>query len=234
MKNTTGLRSRDIYTSTKDAYKRKYPNGKGIVITQSYLRLQSAILATLSSIEFGLLVNELAPNAQSVDPTEKRLSIVDNFLITEMRVSILKRPSGEAVANQAASLFPNPLIFSKVGEADAFQVVYNSDLNLQINGDTILDSWDVNRHYRVGTAQKGVNLNATGAAADKYQADAYESATNGFYPVTPQIEVRGNAKNRFRINLPVSSDLSGTSSDNFVILDLRGLLIQNGSTTAQR
>lgn len=231
---STGLRSRDIYTSTREIYAKRYPRGKGIVITQSFLRLQSAVLATLSSIEFGLLVNELAPGAQNVDPTEKRLSIVDNFLITEMKVSLVKRPTGEAVANQAESLFPNPLIFTRVGEADSMQVVYNGLLNLQINGDTILDSWDVLRHYRVGTAQKGVNLNATGAAADKYQADSFENATFGFYPVTPQIEVRGNAKNRFRIELPVSTNLSGTASDNFVILTLRGLLIQNGSSTAQR
>lgn len=231
---STGLRSRDIYTSTKEIYKRRYPNGKGIVITQSYLRLQSAILATLSSIEFALLVNENAPGSLSVDPTEKRLSIVDNFLITEMKLSLVKRPTGENVANQAESMFPNPLIFSGAGEADALQVIYNSLLNLQINGDTILDSWDVQRHYRVGTAQKGVNLNATGGAADKFQADTFESATYGFYPVTPQIEVRGNAKNRFRIELPVSANLAGTASDNFVILTLRGLLIQNGSSTAQR
>ena len=76
--------------------------------------------------------------------------------------------------------------------------------------------------------------NATGAAADKYQADSFENATTGFYPVTPQIEVRGNAKNRFRIDLPGSTNLAGTASDNFVILTLRGLLIQNGSSTAQR
>jgi len=231
---STGLRSRDIYTSTKEIYTRRYPRGKGIVITQSFLRLQSAILATLSSIEFGLLVNELAPGASSVDPTEKRLSIVDNFLITEMKISLVKRPTGQTVAQRAESLFPNPLIFTGANEAANFQVVYNGLMSLQINGDTILDSWDALRHYRVGTAQKGVNLNATGAAADKYQADSFENATTGFYPVTPQIEVRGNAKNRFRIDLPGSTNLAGTASDNFVILTLRGLLIQNGSSTAQR
>lgn len=118
---STGLRSRDIYTSTKEIYKRRYPNAKGIVITQSFLRLQSAILATLSSIEFGLLVNELAPGASTVDPTEKRLSIVDNFLITELKISLVKRPSGESVANQAESFFPNPQVFTGVGEADAYK-----------------------------------------------------------------------------------------------------------------
>jgi hypothetical protein len=233
---TTGNRGRDIYTSVKDKYLGKYGRNTGIVITQSYLRLQSAPLSTGSSVEFGVLVNETAQGAVSVDPSEKRLNLVDNFLVTEMRLSLAKKAVGQAHVGQSTlKQFPNPLIFAAANEAKNLMEVYNGFLSCIINGETILDSWDLLRHYRVGTAQEAVMLNATGGAADAYQADNYDSASYGYFPVTPQIELRGNAKNKFRINLPDSVSLAGAAGEsNYLILEFRGLLIQNGSTIAQK
>jgi hypothetical protein len=233
MSKTTGLRNRDIFTSVKDKYLNRYGKGSGIVITQSYLRLQSAVLSTQSSIQFGVLVNELAPNTSTVDPSEKRLSLVDNFLITEMRFSLLKVATGDTASISPLFQYPNEYVFTGSGEAKNLESVYNSSFSLLINGETILDSWDVRRHYRVGTAQQGLAV-STAASANTYGADTHDSASYGYFPVTPQIELRGNAKNKLTINLPVSVNLAGTSSSNYIVCELRGLLVQNGSAIAQR
>jgi hypothetical protein len=129
--------------------------------------------------------------------------------------------------------FPNEYKFTGSGEAKNLMNVYNGFLSCVINGETILDSWDVNRHYRVGTSQEGLAASAN-ATVNLYAADNYDSASYGFYPVTPQIELRGNAKNRLRINLPANVSLAGTASTNYAILEVRGLLVQNGSAIAQR
>lgn len=229
----TGLRARDIYSSIKEKYAVRYGKSSGIVITQSYLRLQSAALTTQSSIQFGVLVNELAPNTSTVDPSEKRLALVDNFLITEMRISLLKVATGDTASISPLFQFPNEYVFSGSGEAKNLESIYNSSFSLLINGETILDSWDTRRHYRVGTAQQGLAV-STAASNNTYQADNCDSASYGFFPVTPQIELRGNAKNKLTINLPVSVNLAGTSSSNYVVCELRGLLVQNGSAIAQR
>jgi len=228
----SGLRARDIYTSIKDKYLTRYGRQSGIVITQSYLRLQSAPLTTQSSIQFGVLVNELAPNTSSVDPSEKRLALVDNFLITEIRFSLLKVATGDSASISPLYQYPNEYVFSGSGEAKNLESVYNSSFGLLINGETILDSWDVRRHYRVGTAQEGLEVSA--GTNNFYTADTHDSASYGYFPVTPQIELRGNAKNKLTINLPVSVNLAGTGSNNYVVCELRGLLVQNGSAIAQR
>lgn len=228
----TGLRARDIYSSIKEKYLNRYGKQSGIVITQSFLRLQSAVLTTQSSIQFGVLVNELAPNTSSVDASEKRLALVDNFLITEMRFSLCKVASGDSASISPLYQFPNNVVFSGSNEAKNLESVYNSSFSLLINGETILDSWDVRRHYRVGTAQQGVEV-STGTN-NSYLADTHDSASYGYFPVTPQIELRGNAKNKLTISLPVSVNLAGTGSSNYVVCELRGLLVQNGSAIAQR
>lgn len=233
MNKATGLRARDIYSSIREKYVTRYGKSAGIVITQSYLRLQSAALTTQSSIQFGVLVNELAPNTSTVDPSEKRLALVDNFLITEMRFSLLKVASGDTASISPLYQFPNEYVFSGVDEAKNLESIYNSSFSTIINGETILDSWDVRRHYRVGTAQQGLAV-STNPTANTYQADTHDSASWGYFPVTPQIELRGNAKNKLTINLPVSVNLAGTGSSNYVVCELRGLLVQNGSAIAQR
>lgn len=229
----TGLRSRDIFNNVKGKYDSRYGKQAGIVITQSYLRLQSAALGTQSSIDFGVLVNELAPGATSVDASERRLSLVDNFLITEMRISLLKVATGDSASISTLNQFPNEYKFTASGEAKNLMSIYNGYLSAVINGETILDGWDISRHYRVGTAQEGLAASAN-ATVNLYAADNHDSASYGFYPVTPQIELRGNAKNKLRINLPVSANLAGTSSTNYAVLEVRGLLVQNGSAIAQR
>lgn len=235
-KQTSGNRSRDIYTSIKTAYTSKYGSAKqsGIVITQGYLRSMSAALsATQGGVTFGILVNDISSGATAIDASEQRLNLVDNFLATEIRVSLLKVATGDTASISTISTFPNALVFAKAGEAKALMNVYNGKLSVVINGETIIDSWDVMRHYRVGNAQKLVLTAATGTG-NAWEASTYDNASYGFYPVTPQIELRGNGKNKITLALPVGGDLTGTSSSNYVVLEMRGLLIQNGSTIAQK
>lgn len=233
-KQSSGQRGRDIFNNVLAKYQGQYGKNAGIIITQGYLRLQSAALsATQGSFKFGVLVNEFASGASSVDASERRLSLVDNFLVTEMRVSLLKVASGDTASISTISTFPNSLVFAKSGEAKQLMSIYNGALAVEINSEKIIDGWDIMRHYRVGNAQKSV-LTAASGTGNAWDANTYDSASYGFFPVTPQIELKGNAKNNLSILLPVSGDCTGTSSSNYVVLELRGLLIQNGSRIAQR
>lgn len=234
MKNSTNSRSREIFNAALSKYTGEYGKKAGIVITQGYLRLLSAAMtATQGSFQFGVLKSEFASGANTLDPSEKRLNIVDNFLVTEMRISLVKVATGETVSISTPSMFPNPLVFAKSGEAGNLMQIYNGQLSIEIDGTKILDGWDINRHYRVGNAQKSV-LTAASGTGNSWQASTYDNASYGYYPVTPQIELKGNSKNTISVILPIGGDLTGTSSTNYVLLDLRGLLIQNGSRIAQR
>lgn len=234
MQKSTNSRSREIFNNALAKYTGEYGKKAGIVITQGYLRLQSAALsATQGSFKFGVLTTEFASGASAIDPSERRLNIVDNFLVTEMRVSLLKVASGDSASISTISTFPNSITFAKSGEAANLMAIYNGALAIEIDGTKILDGWDIMRHYRAGQAQKGV-LTAASGTNNAFVANQYDAASYGFFPVTPQIELKGNSKNTLTILPPVSNDMTGTSSSNYVVLELRGLLIQNGSRIAQR
>lgn len=225
-------RSRSIYTAVNENYNRRY--GKGAVtITQSYLRLESATLGTQGTINFAVLKNEIAQGATSVNATENRLNLTDNFLATECGIYIQKTTTSTQTTNNSyLDTFPNSLVYAKTGEAIALQTIYNGKMKTTINGEVIVDSWDVNRHYRVGNAQKAVTTSAT-ATNNSWDRSTWDAASYGFYPLTPQIEFAGQSKNEISINLPVSADMTGTSSTNICVIIFRGLLIQNGSRTVQ-
>lgn len=234
--NVSG-RGRSIYETVKSKYEKQYANrgglkGSGIVITQSFLRLESATLGTQGSINFAVLVNEMANGASSVSATEKRLALTDTFVATEIGIYITKIASGSTIGSTVLNTFPNSLVYSGSGEAANLLNIYNGNLNIRINGETIIDSWDVARHYRVGNAQKTV-LTAASGTGNSWDASTWDQPNYGMFPVTPQIEFRGNAKNLVNLNLPLSVNLAGTSSTNVAVVLMRGLLVQNGCAIAQ-
>ena len=132
-------RARAVFNSIK-----KRP---GVVVTQSFLRLEQT-LGTTGSVNFEVLVNQ---GAQS--PTEKRLAITDSFSITSLAVCITKQASGGKVSAATLETFPNPLTFNGAGEAAALMSLYNGYLTARVNSTIYIDSLDIYRFYRVGVAQ---------------------------------------------------------------------------------
>ena len=177
--------------------------------------------------------NENAPGTSSVRITETRLAPTDNFLATEVGFYIYKTASAGATGTKIVlNTFPNSLVYTGSGEAANLQSLYNSKLSVKINGTQIVENWDLLRHYRVGNAQKSV-LTAASGTGNAWDASTWDSASYGFFPLTPQVTFKGQSKNEVSVSLPESIALAGTSSDNIAVLIFRGLLIQNGSVTVQ-
>jgi len=201
----------------------RYAGKPGVVISQGFLRLESAILGVQNSIGFAVLKNEMAPNATQVNDTELRLDLTDNFIVTEMGLFIVKTAISGKLGGVELNTFVNSVLFPGA-EATGMEQIYNANVNLQVNGETIIDKWDTFRHKRVGQAQKGV----AGAVSNQW-----DNASYGFYPVTPQFSLNGNAKNQLVINLPESAVMTGAPGTfNYAVLVVRGLKIQNGSNIA--
>lgn len=193
---------------------------KGVVTTQSYLRLES-VLGTTGQINFDVLLNQGQANAN-----EKRLAITDAFSITSMAVMIYKQAAAGAISAGQLDTYPNPLIYSNAGEAAALQAIYNGFLTIRVNSTIYIDSLDVYRFYRVGVAQAGV-LSAVGSA---YNASSYEKGDYPFYGLTPGIRLSGSTKNDISLSLPESVNMAGAGGTvNRVVLYCRGFLEQNGA-----
>lgn len=211
------IQATDRARATLNALKQR----KGVVITQSYLRLEQT-LGTQGSVTFNVLVNQGAQNAN-----EKRLNITDAFSITSLAMLIYKVPNGSAISSGVLDTFPNPLTYSAAGEADALQALYNGYATVRVNSTIFIDSLDLYRFYRAGVAQRGLDVSA--GANPAYVASSWERGDYPFYQLTPGIRLSGATKNELTITLPESVNMAGTLSTNRVVLYLRGFLEQNGA-----
>ena len=218
-------RSRALYNQLKDD---DYPIDKypARIITDSYLRLEASLQGTITAITFNMLVTQGSPNC-----TENRLNITDRFCAASWAMFIMK--AGATVAATQAEIsvarprtFNNSQVFTGAGEAANLEVMYNSQLKVTVDSTVYIDSYDTRRFYRVPTSMQGAAV-STVATTGVLNADGYDESGYPFAGLTPSITFSGIGKNLIQLTLPNPTSLIGTNSQNFVVLWLRGYLIQN-------
>jgi hypothetical protein len=231
------------------------------IATQGFLRLGSSVQATLNTINFNVLQNQ-----GTVRATERRLNVTDMFTVTHWALYLVKaggQAGGGGTAATDADIaiarnftYPNPYVFATAAqgnptflqnqaaaqlipqttESNNLYSIYNGFINVTIDREVVIDSYDTMRFLRVPMQQLGVTNGTTiaaGAAIIGSQAanmwDQWESANYGFSEVDPQFTLNGVGDNNISIQLPGALSLAGASSTNFVFLQLRGIRWQNAS-----
>ena len=198
---------------------------KGVIATQSYLRLENP-LTTQGQVSFDVLTNQGTPTA-----TERRLNLPDSFLITALCLLTYKTTAAITNAKSSLRTWANPFIYAAAGEAASINALYNSYFSVRVNSVVYVDSLDTMRFYRVPVAQEGV-LSAVGSA---YAADGYERGDYPFYGMTPGIKLSGATKNELTLTLPDSVNMSAPVGEvNYAVCYLRGILLQNAATFNSR
>lgn len=197
-------------------------NQKGVIATQSYLRLEQP-LKNQGSVTFDVLTNQGQPT-----PTERRLNLPDSFLITAVALMIYKTTATLTNARATLRTWPNPVVWAGVGEAAAMNAMYNGYFSIRVNSVVYIDSLDTFRFYRVGVAQQGLNISAVAPGA--YAADTYERGDFPFYGLTPGIKLSGATKNELTLTLPDSENMTAPVNEvNYAVCYLRGILLQNAA-----
>ncbi len=209
-----------------NAMKQKYPSA---IITDSYLRMEASIQGTFNQIQFSVLQNQ-----PPINNTERRLAITDRFCVTQMGLFLMKAGTSTTatqaqIAGAGLRTWPNPQVFTGAAEAVALQNIYNGFMQVKIDSTTYFDSLDLMRFYRVPVSQQGVAYIAAGPALNQIQRDGWDILNYGYCPIDPTFEMSGRGKNDLSLQLPVSVDLSGTSTQNFAVLITRGFLMQNAA-----
>jgi hypothetical protein len=232
--------------------------------TQGYLRLGANVNTTLNTINFDVL--QTNGNTAQIT-TEKRLNVTDMFTVTHWALYLVKAGglAGEGgTAATAADIatarnftYPNPYVFATAAngnptfvqnqaagqlvpytrESQNLYSIYNGNISVVVDRETIIDSYDCLRFLRVPTEQQ---QQATAAAAIAPAAavigmtaghtfDAWLSDSYGFSEVDPQFTLNGIGDTSIQIKLPTAVNLAGVSSTNFVFLQMRGIRWQNAS-----
>jgi hypothetical protein len=221
--------SRDYVQSLKSQY-------PGAIITQSYLRSEIQLGTTATSqFAFNILANQGTPGS-----TERRLQITDRFAVTAVGMMMYNATGVAGVVSSAdraqAKLYTynSPARFTTANSV-TLETVYNGFLRMIIDGTTYIDSLDTRRFYRVPTSQYGTAVSAfTPDTATKFgaiQVDGWDGTHYNFAQMTPAVVLNGAGRNEVTLNTPEATAVSpSATSCNFLVLYLRGWLIQNAST----
>ena len=231
----TTIGSRLVFQNAVASIRRAGLNPAGAVLSQSYLRLETALVAGQTQFNFDVLVNE---STNGTFNTQQKLNLQDAFVASSLGF-YLAVPIGSAT-NAEYKLLTYPTIGLEFGggvgnftqaQAQGALAFYNGYFSLTINQRVIVPNWDLNRHLCIPPTQNNAQVSPFGAvtapvAPLHYTADAYDGSEMGQYPVEPNITFVGSKKHQFQITLPVG--IAGTIPTNTRIVALmRGILAQN-------
>jgi hypothetical protein len=220
--------ARNLYESLKSQY-------RGAIITQSYLRCEKQLATTASTnFSFDILSNQGTPST-----SERRLQITDRFAVTAISVMLYNTTGTAGVAASAdrsqGKLYSwnSPARFT-AANSTTLESIYNGYLQAKVDGVTYIDSLDCRRFYRVPVSQQGTIVSTGTATASTFpniQADGYDGTHYPFCQITPSLVLNGAGRNEMQIYTPEATAVSpSATSINFVVLYMRGFLIQNAST----
>lgn len=207
--------------------KKKYP---GKIITSSFLRLEQDLLNNPQNVNFSVTAN------QSSYASEQRLALQDIFVVEKLGYFIYKRASSTATrGNAKLYTYANPQVFTTAGEAAGLiGLWFGSKTQFTVNGRQLVPYFDMQRFWRVGTAQELVATTQSTAlpagSAGAWPFDTWEN-DNGLIDFLPSIEINGSDNVIIQQSLNESyvvTPASGTTV-NTAMLFMKGFLIQNAA-----
>jgi hypothetical protein len=195
-----------------------------VMLTQSTLRLEQALILGRTQYTFGVLTSDLGSANSQPTNTEVRLKQQDSFITSNIAYR-LAEPSSVSDTTYIDCTYPSPTIFNASGEAAALETLFKGQLRVTVNGVVVLPTLHMGRFRLAPVTQK-----QTGAAnANAIAYDAINGATDGIMICEPNIVLIGSKGNIIEINLPVGVAVIGTSGFTRHILEWRGLLAQNST-----
>jgi hypothetical protein len=205
-------------------------NKAGIRATEGTLRLEVSLD---SSAGYTFQVN--ANQTQLI--SEKRLRSGDAFVPTALGFFVKKAGSSTTPTNAEIAIgiprtYPNSTIFTGSGEAANLEVLYQSYLQFQVNSVNVTETLDTLRFRRVGQAQQGVQASQQAAAVGTngaYVRDEWDNSDYGFQTFHQSLCFNGQANNQINLLTPTSVNCAGTSSVNYAVIIMRGVLLINGA-----
>lgn len=207
-------------------------------LSQSYLRAETQ-LSNLSTYQFYLQRGQVA----SPLVTEKLLELNDQFVITQLRISLRYIDPATTAAPTATEqlaaqqyLYADPTVFTST-QANA-AAIYGGNLSFTIDRTQFLPAFPVNAFYRVPTVQSGAFLRTGGTVATPAATytgntgvNGYENGLFGFYVSEPTlIDGRQTINISLNLNAAVSIATVGTDPMVYATLETRGYLVVNSKS----
>jgi hypothetical protein len=209
------------FQNASNAVKRAGQSPANAVLSQSYLRLETGLIAGNTQYKFDVLVNE---NTQTTNfNTQLKLNLQDSFIVSQIGF-FLAAPSSATATDFRLLTYPNKTAFGTPGTLNS---IYNGYMSLTINQRTIIPNWDLYKHLDVPQTQQNMVTAtfATTAGAGLLAEDMNKADDFGFFPCEPNIVLVGSKKNDLTVTIP--SGLSAVTANSRLVCIFRGILAQN-------
>jgi hypothetical protein len=217
------LGQRLAFQNASNAVKRAGQSPANAVLSQSFLRLETGLVAGNTQYKFDVLVNE---NTQTTNfNTQLKLNLQDSFIVSQIGIFVAS-PASATDASYRLLTYPNKTVFG--ANATALNTIYNGYMQLTINQRTIVPNWDLYKHLDVPTTQQNTVTGGYAAAAisPAVLADDQNNGDDfGFYPCEPNLVLVGSKKNELTITLPAG--LATVNANSRLVVVFRGILAQN-------
>jgi len=216
------------FQNAANAVKRAGQNPANAVLSQSYLRLETGLVAGNTQYKFDVLVNE---NTQTTNfNTQLKLNLQDSFIVSQIGF-FLASPSTNTATNFRLLTYPNKTVFSGANEATSLNSIYNGFMSLTINQRTIIPNWDLYKHLDVPQTQQNMvtaGITTAPAGGGVFTDDQNNAGDFGFFPCEPNIVLVGSKKNDLTVTIP--SGLTAVKTDSRLVCIFRGILAQNSTS----
>jgi hypothetical protein len=219
--NKSGQSVRSNYEIAKATLAQAGISAKTAKLTQHTLRLEALLTTSATQYQFGVLVNQQSPGASgSSFNTEVKLNLQDSFFVHEIGVFIAN-PSSATATGFRLLTYPDSLVFTTSGVPAATQALYNGNISLSVDNDTIVPNWDLIRHNNIPNP----NSYAVASGQNPPMTSGFDGTTQGLAPVEPMWILNGKQNINLRLNL--QSALAAAETNQRVVVLLRGHLAQN-------
>lgn len=223
-KSSGPVRALDPLRATYNSLKKRFDVGKSnVIVTPGYLRSEQ-VLGNQNQITFPILTNEgTAPRS-----TERRLSISDTFVITNLGFRIGQQAATQTAGQVKLESFVNASVFG--ASAAQLDILYNGSVAIKVGSITYIEALDMLRFQLSSIAQRGAIL-ATGGATT---ANSEFKGLADLAEIVPTIQFSGQEKNIVQISLPEPAAMAPATGDNICVFYASGFLCQNAAPYLNR
>lgn len=187
-------------------------NPKTAVLSQSFLRLETALNTATSTYRFGVLNNE---NPTGVAPyaTEVRLAQQDSFFVDSVSVYVAKPAS---VSDTSFRLYTHPNANVFTTGAGELMKVYNGRLSYKKDGNVLCPAWPLIDHLDVPNTQQNASNGLMDELHPKRDGRVYQDRS---------WILKGSANTIIQAELPAS--LASVDANARLVVIFHGVLAQN-------
>jgi len=207
----------------RDAYSRIKAAQPNAVIVPADLRMEAPLTTTTSTLTFNHKTGESTVGATTVNNTEIRLDINDQFTVLEIGLFVCK-PISSTDAQFDLYTYANNVEFATANCADSLRMIFNNSfLNVSKQQVQYLQNYSTLR-FRKGTiTQQGLGF-AAATVASTVQ-DSLDGSTDGFTPLGVDFSFTGRDTMSIQIQMPTS--LQAVETNSRAVLIFRGFKTYN-------